>query len=95
MHTLNNTGIATPRALVPFLENHQQADGSVRIPEKLQPYMMGKKFIGGKNRRIKAKPRVSRVLFCNLSPSAGPGGEIFPQDTKVSDEKLTKKRSRI
>ena len=48
MHTLNNTGIATPRALVPFLENHQQADGSVRIPEKLQPYMMGKKFIGGK-----------------------------------------------
>lgn len=46
--TLNNTGIATPRALVPFMENHQQADGSVRIPEKLQPYMGGKKFIGGK-----------------------------------------------
>jgi len=49
VHTLNNTGIATPRVLVPFLENHQQADGSVRIPEKLQPYMRGKKFIGGKN----------------------------------------------
>ena len=48
--TLNNTGIATPRALVPFLENHQQADGTVRIPEKLQPYMGGKKFIG-KNAR--------------------------------------------
>ena len=47
-HTLNNTGIATPRALVPFLENHQQADGSIRIPEKLQPYMQGKKFIGKK-----------------------------------------------
>lgn len=47
-HTLNNTGIATPRALVPFLENHQQKDGSVRIPEKLQPYMFGKTFIGGK-----------------------------------------------
>ena len=45
-HTLNNTGIATPRALVPFIENHQQADGSVRIPAKLQPYMGGKKFIG-------------------------------------------------
>lgn len=45
-HTLNNTGIATPRALVPFMENHQQADGTVRIPEKLQPYMGGKKFIG-------------------------------------------------
>ena len=46
VHTLNNTGIATPRVLVPFLENHQQADGTIRIPEKLQPYMMGKKFIG-------------------------------------------------
>ncbi|MBR6355891.1 MAG: serine--tRNA ligase [Alphaproteobacteria bacterium] len=45
-HTLNNTGIATPRALVPFIENHQQADGTVRIPAKLQPYMGGKKFIG-------------------------------------------------
>ena len=46
VHTLNNTGIATPRVLVPFMENHQQADGTVRIPEKLQPYMGGKKFIG-------------------------------------------------
>ena len=45
-HTLNNTGIATPRALVPFIENHQQKDGTVRIPEKLQPYLGGKKFIG-------------------------------------------------
>ena len=45
-HTLNNTGIATPRILVPFIENHQQADGTVRIPAKLQPYMSGKKFIG-------------------------------------------------
>ncbi len=45
-HTLNNTGIATPRILAPFIENHQQENGSVRIPEKLQPYMNGKKFIG-------------------------------------------------
>ena len=45
-HTLNNTGIATPRILVPFMENHQQKDHTVRIPEKLQPYMNGKKFIG-------------------------------------------------
>ncbi len=46
VHTLNNTGIATPRALVPFIENHQNADGSVNIPVKLQPYMGGKKIIG-------------------------------------------------
>lgn len=45
-HTLNNTGIATPRALVPFMENHQNADGTVNIPAKLQPYMGGKKIIG-------------------------------------------------
>lgn len=46
VHTLNNTGIATPRVLVPFIENHQNADGSVNIPAKLQPYMGGKKIIG-------------------------------------------------
>ncbi|GHG07860.1 serine--tRNA ligase [Deinococcus piscis] len=45
-HTLNNTGIASPRILVPFLENHQQADGTVRIPAALQPYLGGKAVIG-------------------------------------------------
>lgn len=45
-HTLNNTGIATPRALVPLMENHQNADGSVNIPAKLQPYLGGKTKIG-------------------------------------------------
>jgi seryl-tRNA synthetase len=46
-HTLNNTAIATPRVLVPLLENHQQADGSVRIPEKLRPYLGGRTVLGG------------------------------------------------
>ena len=46
VHTLNNTAIATPRILVPFLECHQQADGTVKIPAKLQRYMDGKTFIG-------------------------------------------------
>ena len=44
-YTLNNTGIATPRILAPFLENHQTSDGKVRIPEKLRPYMNGKEFL--------------------------------------------------
>lgn len=48
-YTLNNTGLATPRVLVAFLENHQQEDGSVRIPKALQPYLGGKEFIGKKN----------------------------------------------
>ena len=47
--TLNNTGIAVPRALVPFLENNQNADGSVNIPEKLQPLMGGRTKLGGKH----------------------------------------------
>lgn len=47
--TLNNTGIAVPRVLVPFLENHQNADGSVNIPPKLQPLMGGRTKIGGKH----------------------------------------------
>ncbi len=42
-HTLNNTVVAPPRMLIAFLENNLQADGSVRIPEVLQPYMGGKK----------------------------------------------------
>ena len=46
VHTLNNTGVATPRVLVPLLENHQNADGTVNIPAKLQPYMGGKTVIG-------------------------------------------------
>ena len=38
-HTLNNTVIASPRVLIALMENHQQEDGSIRIPEPLQPYM--------------------------------------------------------
>jgi seryl-tRNA synthetase len=45
VHTLNNTAIATPRILIPLLETHQQADGSIRIPEALQYYMGGQKEI--------------------------------------------------
>lgn len=47
--TLNNTGIALPRALVPIIENHQNADGSVNIPKCLQPLMGGRTKIGGKH----------------------------------------------
>lgn len=40
-HTLNNTAVASPRILIPLLENHQQADGSIRIPEALRAYLGG------------------------------------------------------
>ena len=44
-HTLNNTVVAPPRMLIAFLENNLQEDGSVKIPEALQPYMGGMKEI--------------------------------------------------
>lgn len=45
-HTLNNTVIASPRVLIALLENHQNADGTVRIPKVLVPYLNGKTTIG-------------------------------------------------
>ena len=45
VHTLNGSGLAAGRLFVAVLENYQQADGSIRIPEPLQPYMNGKKVL--------------------------------------------------
>ena len=45
VHTLNGSGLAVGRTLVAILENYQQADGSVRVPEVLQPYMGGLKLL--------------------------------------------------
>ena len=42
VHTLNNTAIATPRILVPFLEQHQTAEGKIKLPSKLRGYMGNK-----------------------------------------------------
>ncbi|MFN8509155.1 MAG: serine--tRNA ligase [Deinococcaceae bacterium] len=44
-HTLNNTGLATPRLLVAFVEIHQQEDGRVYLPEAIRPYMRGRTSI--------------------------------------------------
>ncbi len=45
-HTLNNTVLASPRILVALIENNQQKDGSVRVPEVLVPYMGGREVLG-------------------------------------------------
>lgn len=45
VHTLNNTAIASPRILIALLENYQNEDGSITIPEVLRPYMQGKTII--------------------------------------------------
>ena len=41
MHTLNGSGVAVGRALIAVMENYQQADGSILVPEVLRPYMGG------------------------------------------------------
>ena len=45
-HTLNNTVAASPRILIPLLENHQQADGTVRVPVARRPYLGGRAVLG-------------------------------------------------
>jgi seryl-tRNA synthetase len=45
VHTLNGSGLAVGRALVAVLENHQQADGSIRVPAALRPYLGGAEFL--------------------------------------------------
>ncbi len=46
-HTLNNTVIASPRILIALVENHQTADGRIRVPEALRPYLGGRDYLGG------------------------------------------------
>ncbi|NCN25268.1 serine--tRNA ligase [Candidatus Falkowbacteria bacterium CG10_big_fil_rev_8_21_14_0_10_37_14] len=45
LYTLNGTGIATTRGLIAILENHQQADGSIKVPKALQPYLDNKQVL--------------------------------------------------
>ena len=45
-HTLNNTVVASPRILIPLLEVHQQADGTIKIPMALRPYVGGREVLG-------------------------------------------------
>jgi seryl-tRNA synthetase len=50
VHTLNGSGLAVGRALVAVLENHQQADGSIRVPKALQPYLGGLETVAAARR---------------------------------------------
>jgi seryl-tRNA synthetase len=47
VHTLNGSGLALPRTVIAIMENYQQADGSIVIPEVLRPYMGGQEVITG------------------------------------------------
>ena len=45
MHTLNGSGLAVGRTLIAVMENYQQQDGSIRVPEVLKPYLGGRETI--------------------------------------------------
>jgi seryl-tRNA synthetase len=47
VHTLNNTAIATSRTMIAVIEQYQQEDGTIRVPEALKPYMNGMDIIDG------------------------------------------------
>ncbi len=55
MHTLNGSGLPIGRTIVAVLENYQQKDGSVRVPEALRPYMGGLEVIEPRNENRKMK----------------------------------------
>ena len=72
MHTLNGSGVAIGRALIAVVESCQQADGSIRVPEALVPYMGGMTEIRGDGRDANARP--ARALTRrNENPQALPG----------------------
>ena len=46
MHTLNGSGLALPRTMIAVIENYQNEDGTITVPDVLQPYMGGQTLIG-------------------------------------------------
>jgi seryl-tRNA synthetase len=52
VHTLNNTALATSRTMIAVMEQHQQEDGTIRVPKALQPYMGGMKVIDGRLNKL-------------------------------------------
>ena len=60
VHTLNGSGLAVGRTLVAVIENYQQADGSIAVPEVLQPYMNGLKLIENPNAKNQSQKNQSQ-----------------------------------
>ena len=91
VHTLNGSGLAIGRTVVAILENFQQEDGSVIIPEGLRPYMGGIAFIS-RGKGGAAPPRPERSAEANLKPSGKPAKHSTPSaespDLKGTEEVL-------
>ena len=71
VHTLNGSGVAVGRALIAVLENYQNADGSITVPEALRPYM------GGMRRSRKLEAATMRILITNDDGIHSPGLDLL------------------
>jgi seryl-tRNA synthetase len=80
-HTLNNTVIATSRALVAILENYQNIDGSITVPKVLVPYMNGITKIGGKKEEQKQEKEINKKIKSKAAKAK-----------KIREAKVTKKK---
>lgn len=61
VHTLNNTAIATERMMVCLIDNYQQKDGTIKVPEALLPYMNGVKFLTGIKKVVEKREKKAEV----------------------------------
>ncbi len=85
VHTLNGSGLAVGRTLVAVLENYQQQDGSVAVPDALRPYMGGLERIAeNKCLRHRARLRGSRILVSNDDGIHAPGLEVLERDRALA-----------
>ena len=88
VHTLNGSGLAVGRTMIAMLENYQEADGSVAIPEALRPYMGG---AGGDRARCLRRPlepiAEARILVTNDDGINAPGLKVLEQVARsLSDD---------
>ncbi len=77
VHTLNGSGVAVGRALIAVMENYQQEDGSIAVPEVLQPYMGGPQSIGARTVSL-------RILITNDDGVDAPGIAVMQEIAAAS-----------
>ena len=82
VHTLNGSGLAVGRTLIAILENYQQKDGSVTIPDALRPYMDGRERIEPEKQRFVRRARISRPGAAEAYPAYA----VRPRESRLRPE---------
>ena len=85
VHTLNGSALAVGRALIAVMENYQQEDGSIAVPDVLQPYMGGLK----RHRRPLVTTRPLRILITNDDGVDAPGIAIMEEIARRADATMS------